>query len=205
MNPNQDESGWISPSSMDEGEEEQESDIVSPFQVRLGEAARDIPTETEQSPFEQAASELSVAQSQEPLPELAPFLQRIAAKLVDWILCGALLIGGLVTWTLVGLPIEERSSFLSTTAFFFAPSFWAVWMIYNLGSGGRTLGKRAFGLRVVIEENGREMGRGRNFGRIWAETLSWGLCSLGYFFAFLDSEKRSMHDHFAGTRVVHRG
>ena len=71
------------------------------------------------------------------------------------------------------------------------------------GKYGATLGKLACGLRVV-QPDGAPISYGRAFGRAWAEILS-GLftCDIGYIITAFDSQKRSLHDHIANTRVIH--
>ena len=56
----------------------------------------------------------------------------------------------------------------------------------------------------VITDHGDEVDAGRNFGRVWAETLSWAMLSIGYVFAAFDRQKRTLHDHLCGTRVIVR-
>ena len=69
------------------------------------------------------------------------------------------------------------------------------------GKWGATLGKMACGLRVVTAE-GHPITYSRSFGRAMAEILSGLICDIGYIIAAFDSEKRSLHDHIASTRVI---
>ena len=66
---------------------------------------------------------------------------------------------------------------------------------------GGTLGKLALGLRVV-RANGETIGCGRALGRFFAEILSTLTLLIGYIIAAFDSEKRTLHDHICGTRVI---
>jgi uncharacterized RDD family membrane protein YckC len=67
--------------------------------------------------------------------------------------------------------------------------------------GETTLGKAAFGLKVVNHEDGTDIGWGRAFGRACAYALSAFPFLLGFFMAFL-LRGRAVHDVLAGTRVV---
>jgi len=81
---------------------------------------------------------------------------------------------------------------------------YAIVILYNgfmVGKFGWTLGKKALGLRVVAPD-GSPVSMGRAFGRAFAEILSGMICNIGYIIAAFDSEKRSLHDHIASTRVI---
>lgn len=69
-----------------------------------------------------------------------------------------------------------------------------------VSQGGQTPGKMAAGLRV-IRADGEPVAVGRSLGRALAEYLSGMLLGLGYVIAAF-GEKRALHDHVAGTRVV---
>jgi uncharacterized RDD family membrane protein YckC len=69
------------------------------------------------------------------------------------------------------------------------------------GKWGATLGKMACGLRVVTADGGN-ITYARAFGRAMAEILSGMICYIGYIIAAFDSQKRSLHDHIANTRVI---
>jgi len=77
----------------------------------------------------------------------------------------------------------------------------ASYTTYFLGSRGATLGKMACGIRVVMADGG-SISYGRALGRHFAEMLSGMTLMIGYIIAAFDSEKRTLHDHICGTRVV---
>jgi uncharacterized RDD family membrane protein YckC len=68
---------------------------------------------------------------------------------------------------------------------------------------GATLGKMAVGVKVVTAD-GRPLSFGRSIGRAAADMINHFLCSgLPYIMVAIDeTEKRGLHDHIAGTRVV---
>jgi uncharacterized RDD family membrane protein YckC len=70
-----------------------------------------------------------------------------------------------------------------------------------VGKWGATLGKMAIGARVVTPE-GAPVGYGRAFGRALAEIVTSLTLTIGYIIAGFDAQKRALHDHIAGTRVV---
>ncbi len=77
-------------------------------------------------------------------------------------------------------------------------------LCYNtffLGKFGATPGKMVCGLKVLTPE-GTPISYARALGRVAAEFLSAMFCNLGYIIAAFDSQKRSLHDHIASTRVI---
>ncbi len=79
-----------------------------------------------------------------------------------------------------------------------------VFFFYNtffVGIWGTTIGKRMVGIKVV-NEFAQPPGFGRAFGRAWGEVFSLLLLGLGYVAALFDRQKRALHDHLCGTRVV---
>lgn len=81
----------------------------------------------------------------------------------------------------------------------------AVFVGLFLGKFGATPGKMALGLKVVAPD-GNKISYGRAFGRGFAEILTQLTCYLlgvGYWMAGFDAQKRALHDHIAGTRVIH--
>jgi len=67
---------------------------------------------------------------------------------------------------------------------------------------GQSLGKRACGVKV-ISIDGRHPTLGQAFGRTFAEILSSLTLMIGYLMVPFDRQKRALHDHIAGTVVVH--
>ena len=81
----------------------------------------------------------------------------------------------------------------------------AVFVGLFLGKFGATPGKMALGLKVLAPD-GSKISYGRAFGRGFAEILTQLTCYLlgfGYWMAGFDAQKRALHDHIAGTRVIH--
>ena len=66
---------------------------------------------------------------------------------------------------------------------------------------GGTLGKLFTGIRVV-RADGTALSWRRALGRTLACYLSVLTCFTGYVIALFDSERRALHDHICGTRVI---
>lgn len=140
------------------------------------------------------------------------FWIRFAAKIVDQLILSAVL--G-VPYGLIfffnfwrdGLGAGQEPTF----AFFVFQilgglMFTLLAVAYNgffLGKFDATPGKMLCGLKVVASD-GTKVTYGRAFGRSFAELLSGLICDIGYIIAAFDSEKRSLHDHIANTRVIYR-
>jgi len=69
-------------------------------------------------------------------------------------------------------------------------------------AGGQTLGKMTAGIRVVTTEPGGTL----DLGRACVRTVVWVLLAvpagLGFLTALFNTERRGLHDRFAGTRVI---
>lgn len=72
---------------------------------------------------------------------------------------------------------------------------------YMVGRYGATLGKMAAKIRVV-RADGSPLGYGRAFGRFCGKIVSSIIVGIGFIIAAFDDEKRALHDHMCGTRVI---
>jgi uncharacterized RDD family membrane protein YckC len=78
----------------------------------------------------------------------------------------------------------------------------AIYSILFIGKYGATPGKMLCRIKVVTAE-GQRVTYGRATGRYFAEIISM-FCNIGYIIAAFDSQKRALHDHIAGTRVIYK-
>ena len=74
--------------------------------------------------------------------------------------------------------------------------------VYFLTTKGATPGKMALGLKVTRADGG-PISIGLAVGRFFAKYLSFFTFCIGFIIAGFDREKRSLHDHICGTRVVY--
>ncbi len=74
--------------------------------------------------------------------------------------------------------------------------------VYFLTTKGATPGKMALGLKVIRADGG-PISAGLAVGRYFAKILSGMILWIGFIIAGFDSEKRALHDHICGTRVVY--
>ena len=78
------------------------------------------------------------------------------------------------------------------------------WVACERSPWQATPGKRALGL-VVTDIEQRPLGLGRALARHVAGAASWLTLNLGHALAAVPPQKRSLHDHLAGTRVLQEG
>ena len=74
--------------------------------------------------------------------------------------------------------------------------------VYFLTTKGATPGKMALGLKVIRADGG-PIPVGLAVGRFFAKYLSFFTFCIGFIIAGFDREKRSLHDHICGTRVIY--
>jgi uncharacterized RDD family membrane protein YckC len=132
-------------------------------------------------------------------PRSAGLARRLAAMSYDALLLGALLF----CFTLALLAARGGREVAPGTvwfelclvgiAFVFFGGFWT--------HGGQTLGMRAWRLRLVAVDGGA-IDWSRAAVRFAAAALSLAPLGLGYWWAWLDRDRRCWHDRLSGTTVV---
>jgi uncharacterized RDD family membrane protein YckC len=141
--------------------------------------------------------------------EFADYGRRIGAYLVDWVIqvIGSIaLILGLALALAVVMPDSENAAIVVLMAGYLGAFLGYQWWA---SASGRSLGKRALGIRVVAIETGRAPGAGRGFVRMIV-TLLIALASmillpfslLDHLWPLWDERRQTLHDKAAGTVVV---
>lgn len=152
----------------------------------------------------------------------AGFWIRVGAKIIDGIVIvvATFLALGLIALVLyaVGVFSEEfvRSMESDPEAGLVILAAYAALLLFSVGfqvwynaymvrRWGATLGKMAAGVKVVTAE-GQSLTWGRAIGRAAADLINNFICNgLTYIMVAIDEpEKRGLHDHIAGTRVVYK-
>ena len=77
-------------------------------------------------------------------------------------------------------------------------------LFWSSFGGGRTLGMRLFGLKVVREEDLGQVGVLSAFVRWIGLWLSFALCFIGVIWVAFDSRHQGWHDKIARTLVLHQ-
>jgi uncharacterized RDD family membrane protein YckC len=141
--------------------------------------------------------------------EFGGFWIRFLAKFIDGIICQVVTYAVLIATTMTGLfyAVSRGSAILAGllafVPFLFSLLFNAAYTTYFVGKFGATPGKMVCKLQVVTA-SGRPLGYGLACGRHFAEYISGIILSIGYIMAGFDEEKRALHDHICGTRVIRK-
>jgi uncharacterized RDD family membrane protein YckC len=134
-----------------------------------------------------------------PTTQPAPLLRRLAALAYDALLLAALIF----VFTLLAILARGGREIGPGTLWFegclvaialvFCGVFWT--------RGGQTLGMKAWRIRLIAADGGAVTWR-HAVTRFFAGWLAALPAGLGYWWAWLDRERRCWHDRMSGTRVV---
>ena len=78
----------------------------------------------------------------------------------------------------------------------------AVWFGYLTGTTGQTPGRKAVGITVLREADGRHLGAGAGIGRSFLHILDALPLLLGFFWPIWDPKKQTFADKIIGSVVV---
>jgi uncharacterized RDD family membrane protein YckC len=78
-----------------------------------------------------------------------------------------------------------------------------LYLTFSTALAGRTLGMKLFGIRAVDVRSGLMPSGSQSARRALGYILSLATAGLGIFYGLVDAERRTAHDHFSGTIVVH--
>ncbi|MFA5138727.1 MAG: RDD family protein [Elusimicrobiota bacterium] len=137
----------------------------------------------------------------------AGFWIRFAAHALDFWL---FLLGTVVVFFLVGVVVgffgagADLTGILGTLGLLGVWAANACYYVLLTRSGSQTLGKRLMRLKVVSMDGSGVDGR-HAFFRWLGYHVSYITLGIGYFVSAFSPEKRALHDHIAGTRVVRIG
>jgi uncharacterized RDD family membrane protein YckC len=131
-----------------------------------------------------------------PLAELGP---RVIAFLLDWVAGYAVLfVAFAVIGAIVGAVSETLGGLIGLLGSVAATAYW-FWQVYQEGTTGQTLGKRAQRVRLVGTDNG---GLPVGFAMAFVRNVVNGLCGLCWLFALVDARRQTVGDKISKTIVV---
>ncbi|MDH6110905.1 putative RDD family membrane protein YckC [Kitasatospora sp. MAP12-15] len=78
----------------------------------------------------------------------------------------------------------------------------ALWQTAREGSTGQTIGKKALGLRLVREADGKPLGFGMAFVRRLAHFVDGAVCYIGYLWPLWDSKGQTFADKIVSSLVI---
>ncbi|MGW2839574.1 RDD family protein [Streptomyces sp. NPDC001493] len=134
-------------------------------------------------------------------PELANWGWRFLATLVDGLVILVPYIVVIIGGAMSSGDSSALGGILSIVGFLGVLGV-IIWMLIQEGSTGATIGKRAVGIKVLREADGRPLGFGMALVRRIAHTLDSFACYLGWLWPLWDSKKQTFADKVCSTVVV---
>lgn len=131
------------------------------------------------------------------MPPYAHWGQRFLATLVD----GLVLTVAYVPMV-IGVAIGDQVGTLFTLIALVGVIGIAIWMLVQEGRTGQTIGKKALGIRLLREIDGRPLGVGMAFVRRLAHFLDSFACYLGWLWPLWDSKKQTFADKVCSSVVI---
>jgi uncharacterized RDD family membrane protein YckC len=89
-------------------------------------------------------------------------------------------------------------------AYFINLAIGIAYNVYFVSQFGATPGKMALNLKIIRASDGAMPSAGLALGRYLAYIIDFVTLYIGFIIAGFDSEKRALHDHICGTRVVYK-
>jgi uncharacterized RDD family membrane protein YckC len=133
------------------------------------------------------------------------FWRRCAAQVIDgFIIAFISFVAGIVLGVvLVAAGVRDASASRIPGYIVGMAISWLYFALQESSAVQASLGKRAFGLKVV-DERGQRIEFGRATFRFFGKILSGLILGIGFLMAGLTPRKQALHDIFAGTFVVFR-
>lgn len=135
--------------------------------------------------------------------QYADFWLRACAKIIDLIILTAT---SMVLSLFLAFFVSQDYDSEVSMSFHILVNFFQLiiavsYTTYFLGKYSATPGKMACHIKVVTPDGGK-VSYSQAFFRYFAEIISSLIFCIGYLMAIFDTEKRTLHDRIAGTRVV---
>ncbi|MEV7253224.1 RDD family protein [Streptomyces cyaneofuscatus] len=132
------------------------------------------------------------------MPELAHWGLRAGGLIIDGLIIGApylLLVG-------IGGAMGDAAGGILALLGFLVMIGLTLWQLYQEGTTGQTIGKKAVGIRVLREADGRPLGFGMAFVRRLAHFLDSIACYIGWLWPLWDEKKQTFADKVCSSVVI---
>ncbi|MFI7237309.1 RDD family protein [Streptomyces cyaneofuscatus] len=132
------------------------------------------------------------------VPELAHWGLRAGGLIIDGLVIGApyLLFVGIG-----GAMGDAAGGFIALIGVLLMIGL-SLWQLYQEGTTGQTIGKKAVGIRVLREADGRPLGFGMAFVRRLAHFLDSIACYIGWLWPLWDEKKQTFADKVCSSVVI---
>ncbi|BAG19544.1 RDD family protein [Streptomyces griseus] len=132
------------------------------------------------------------------MPQLAHWGLRAGGLIIDGLVVGVpyLILGG------IGGAMGDSGGAIIALLGFVALIGLVIWQLYQEGTTGQTIGKKAVGIRLLREADGRPLGFGMAFVRRLAHFLDSIACYIGWLWPLWDEKKQTFADKVCSSVVV---
>ncbi|MEW2071482.1 RDD family protein [Streptomyces sp. NPDC007346] len=135
------------------------------------------------------------------MPELAHWGLRAGGLLIDGIVIG----GPYLVLVGIGSAMGDAAGGIVVLLGVLLVIGLSFWQLYQEGTTGQTIGKKAVGIRVLREADGRPLGFGMAFVRRLAHFLDSIACYIGWLWPLWDEKKQTFADKVCSSVVVKAG
>ncbi|MFF3992408.1 RDD family protein [Streptomyces cyaneofuscatus] len=132
------------------------------------------------------------------VPELAHWGLRAGGLIIDGLIIGA---PYLVLAGIGGAMGDSVGGFIVLIGFLLMIGL-SFWQLYQEGTTGQTIGKKAVGIRLLREADGRPLGFGMAFVRRLAHFLDSIACYIGWLWPLWDEKKQTFADKVCSSVVI---
>ncbi|MYV61525.1 Uncharacterized membrane protein YckC, RDD family [Streptomyces sp. Ncost-T6T-1] len=132
------------------------------------------------------------------MPELAHWGLRAGGLIIDGLVIGlpyGILVG------IGGAMGDAAGGFIALLGVLLMIGL-VIWQLYQEGTTGQTIGKKAVGIRLLREADGRPLGFGMAFVRRLAHFLDSLACYIGWLWPLWDEKKQTFADKVCSSVVV---
>ncbi len=134
---------------------------------------------------------------------------RLGAALIDWLLTMAVAVPSFVFLaSTFDRSFDDPTVFMAFAAFFVSVFGFLAYQWYLVATTGQSLGKRWMGIQIVCMDGSLPGFFHGVFLRTWVLGGITSIPMLGALLSFINvlmifgDERRCLHDHIAGTRVI---
>ncbi|CAM5448204.1 MULTISPECIES: RDD family protein [Streptomyces] len=131
------------------------------------------------------------------MPELAHWGLRFGGLIVDGLVMMVPYI-----FVIIGGSVGDSFGAILAVIGFLGLIAVAIWQLYQEGTTGQTIGKKAVGIRLLREADGRPLGFGMAFVRRLAHFLDSLACYIGWLWPLWDEKKQTFADKVCSSVVV---
>ncbi|MET9766344.1 RDD family protein [Streptomyces sp. NPDC006415] len=132
------------------------------------------------------------------MPELAHWGLRFGGTIIDGLIIGL----PYIVFVGIGAGMGDSTGGVMVMIGALLAFGLGIWQLYQEGTTGQTIGKKAVGIRLLREADGRPLGFGMAFVRRLAHFLDSIACYIGWLWPLWDEKKQTFADKVCSSVVV---